>query len=240
MAIRSTQPALYEKMRGRPTPSPALAPTIAEPINLAPVDDVPGGWIRPGRVIRLPVGYILLAAALTVTLVVAAYMIGHGRGEGLARADYEKNLVNAAGPSLNTPPESLEPISDPTSQPLALSGASLPIKSAPKSAWGPVAPKSDPRKKGLSYFVLAATNQAGAVKLADFCRSHGLETYVVPDKNKLLLVIAFPGFDSSVTKRSSPEVRSLEERIHEIGTMWQRETRDVRDLHDAYPSKYGG
>ena len=94
-------------------------------------------------------------------------------------------------------------------------------------------PKADPRKKGLKYFVLAeTTDEAGATKLADFCRSCGLESYVLPSDNKKhRRVIACPGFDPSA--RLNPEVKGLEAQIHSIGEKWAQAKLSVAEEHVA-------
>jgi hypothetical protein len=104
------------------------------------------------------------------------------------------------------------------------------------SGWRPLI--SDPRVKGLNYFVLVEGSETGAVQLAEFCRTNGLESYVVSGKNdRLRRVIAFPGFPSSA--RSSGEVKALEAKIHQIGDQWKKLKRGT-DLRDSYPSLYSG
>ena len=98
---------------------------------------------------------------------------------------------------------------------------------------------SDPRKKGLNYFVLAETREAGAKKIAEYCRANGLESYVIPGKNDgLRRVIVLPGFESGA--RSSQEVKSLESRMQDVGDKWKKAERGNSDFRGAYPSLYNG
>jgi hypothetical protein len=85
--------------------------------------------------------------------------------------------------------------------------------------------------------VLATTTRQGAQRLAEFCRSSGLEAYVVPantsGSRSLHMTIALPGF--APDDRSGTAVKSLESRIHQIGDRWKRTERGATDLRDAYP-----
>ena len=247
MASKPTQPALYEKMRGRTTSAPLVEPKerIEPPAPLAKeetVEPMLTRWLRAGTAIRVPVGYLLVAAALVLSIVILAFTIGHRSGESATRSKFEQDIV-AATEASNSELTALDPMAQPGSGGKGVlsgvagtksaSGDSSAARSKP-AYWGPVVPKSDPRQKGLAYWVLATTNEAGAVKLADFCRANGLETYVVSAKNSMRLVIALPGFDLSKTGRNSSEVKSVEDKIYDIGAKWQRETRDIRNLRDAY------
>jgi hypothetical protein len=99
---------------------------------------------------------------------------------------------------------------------------------------------SDIRQKGENYFVLAETNKDGATRLAEFCRSQGLETYVISRKNvtSRYLVYACPGFNDG--ERSTPVVKNLEQSIYRIGDLWKNNKRGDTNLHDAYPKLYDG
>jgi hypothetical protein len=248
MASKPTQPALYEKMRSRSTSAPLIEPKeqIEPPVPFAqnepPVEAMVSTWLRAGTAVRVPVGYVLVAAVLVLSVIVLAFTIGHRSGETAVRSKFEKEIVAAT--EANSELTAMDPLSQSGAPGRgALAGAGMTprtratqnanVQSSP-SNWGQVAPKSDPRKKGLAYWVLATTNEPGAIKLAEFCRANGLETYVVSAKNSMRLVIAMPGFDLSVTGRNSAEVKSTEDKIYDIGAKWQRETRDIRNLRDAY------
>jgi hypothetical protein len=97
---------------------------------------------------------------------------------------------------------------------------------------------SDPRIAEMWYFNLVMTTEAGATKLATFCRARGLETYVArtgPRVNdtRLYRVIALPG---SIERNDGKMAETLS-KIHAIGREWT-DTPDGRgnDLRDAYPS----
>jgi len=258
MARRSGQPALYEMMRsprgaGGPTSDPA-------PMHLPPpsadVGDDPASspllislarLLTPGQTIRMPVGYLMLAIAIGIVLLLSAYLIGNSRGKAVAEQNFAQKLsstsTNAAA------------VNDPLSQAGGFTpGSSLLAEQPDPSAgtpdrpgggirsaaqWGPIEPKSDPRLKGWKYYTLAESpTQQGAIRLAEFCRTNGLETYVLSANNGRRRVIALPGFQGSALE---PEPKALKERILGIGTKFKSSNKGAgTDLSDAYPSEYGG
>lgn len=187
---------------------------------------------------RVPVGYVMLAAGLVLALAIGAYVLGHRQGGAAVRQQYEDSW-HASAPLKETL-QTLDPLMDPVaaSGRGALGGGGTVQKQAAEgqpSRWGPVTPSQDPRQSGFSYYVLAQTNEEGSRRLAEFCRTQGLETYVVPSKNdRLRKVIALPGFDLSITSRTSPAVMQLRDRILQIGARWKRDNRGESDLSDTY------
>jgi hypothetical protein len=84
--------------------------------------------------------------------------------------------------------------------------------------------------------VVAETRPEGARRLGQFCRRHGVEAYVICTTGGLCKVVVAPGFEPS--QRSSPQVKALEQRIHEVGALWKGTERGASDLRDAYPSQF--
>src|SRR5262245_24335721 len=93
MAAKSSQPALYEKFRNRggsapPAPvktdlGPASPPVVIEsPRAAAPGDN----WLSPGRMIRMPVGYVILAAGMVLALLFVSYIGGYRNGQRFEKA----------------------------------------------------------------------------------------------------------------------------------------------------------
>jgi hypothetical protein len=246
--MRAQQPGPHARQRGDDSP------VAADDVDV--VDDG-GRWLSPGQPLRLPAGYLMLACGVCVVLAAASYMVGHRRGEAIARAEFEARLRGAGGSLVNDPLQSLEPLDTPgggqtgLSRPPATSqgsvapgrGSAAPTgatASRPQSQWGPVAPGADPRIGGLNYWVLAETSREGAERLVEHARSSGLETYAVPAKNGRFRVIALPGFDLTTLSRTSPAVTAVRDQIHRIGETWKRDKRGYSDLRDAYLDKYDG
>jgi len=265
MSKRSVQPALYEMMRSRGLTSTAQAGTREPPPNVeerdeaievmrdeapssSPVLERLMGLLSPGRTVRMPVGYVLLACAGVLLLLVGAYIIGVSAGKAIQRDRLAANFDISPRPSGVNDPLTLEPKTSGTPPGPSNSGVlssdhggaapkgNVTTTGRPQSQWGPVVPASDPRLKGWNYFIAAETTAAGAKRLAEFCRTSGLETYVVPGKNGSR-VIVFPGFQGP---RGDPEVIALEERIHQVGDKYKAANRYETNMHDAYPAKYDG
>jgi hypothetical protein len=247
MRTRSSHPALYEKMRRQASSS--ISPTTGlELVDSVQARDPADSWLSAGRAVRVPVGYVLLGIGLAILLLVGAFMLGHRQGRAVARAEFEQTYLNGAAPG-GSALSSLDPLveSNAADDPLGIAGATNDSPSSvqtgkPPSSWGPVVPKSDPRKKGLSYFVLATTKPEGAARLANFCRARGLETYVLPSDNPNdrkhghSWVVAFPGFP--LTAKGSPSIQALEEQIRAIGRQWKASERGARDLSDFFTATY--
>jgi hypothetical protein len=210
---------------------------------------MPGHWLAPGRQLQIPVGYVLLAAAGVLLLLMVSYMVGHSQGKNVGRMVYEEQMGGShlVGNEARVARDPLESTTTPsaantrpprTAQPS--SGTSQAQNQPPpvigaERGWGPI--ESDPRQAGMNYFVLAATTPDGAMRLAEYCRERGLETYVVSGNNsRLRRVIALPGFEAG--DRNSPATRAVENLIHSIGDTWKRQEPGASDLRDAYPERY--
>ncbi len=219
MARKTGRPALYELMRARggrqeraePPPAPEEAP--AEPSE------------RPAAAMRVPVGYLLVAGAIALAALVAAYVTGFRRGELAATAP----PWQATEPLLRVPPPEPQRTAAAPERPARDAGE-------PTRSWGPIL--SDPRTAGKNYFVLIHTQLDKALELARFSRDRGLEAYVVKAKNSSLYrVIVLPGYDRG--DRSSEAVVTLEKGIVEVSTAWNLQVNPADKLA-YYPERYDG
>jgi hypothetical protein len=249
MGKKSSIPALYEKMRLPSTPSASSSARVEPTVRSAPVAEARPSWLSPGSMIRLPVGYVLLAAGAALILVVATYIIAFRRGESHGTDRMRTEILNRLSDD-STRPLADDPLvvlpNEANSTRSAINSSAnrststpptIPL-ARPVSKWGPVV--SEPRQKGLSYFVLAETSEAGARKIAEFCRSNGLETYVVSGKNeRLRRIIALPGFEPAA--QTTPEIRGLEQQIRTIGERWKKSERNATtDFRDLYAKPFTG
>jgi hypothetical protein len=202
------------------------------------------------RTIRVPLGYVFLAAAAVIMLIAVAYMLGHERGEQVARAVFEQEILDATRMA-SSGSVVRDPLAEPaeTGETAAPGGGELePTPPADDAAtpadgargWGPI--NSDPRQPGLNYRVLATTRLDGAGRLAAYCRENGLEAYVVGDDNsRLRQVIVLPGFERLPTPSSpNPLAERLVRTVERIGERWKAEHRGESDLKDAYWDLYEG
>jgi len=194
-----------------------------------------------GRTIRVPVGYLWLAGAGGLVLLIGAFSTGYLRGQHEATATLEREWLETRQSTLAVPPPEID-----TGDPLVRTGPSPRIEPpeqfqgrARAPAAGPGLILSDPREKGFNYFILIHTHRRNAKDLAVFFRQEGVEAYAVPDaKNRSLYrVLVLPGYARG--QRSSEPVRALEQRIIDATRKWKLQ-RNARDELGYYPERFGG
>jgi hypothetical protein len=245
MAKRSGRTPLYELMKRRRE----RGDVEAEPAHAAGPEELEGGprWLGPGRTVRVPVGYLLVAFAAVVLLLAILYMIGYWRGGRDMRAEYDARFLE--GSSAGDPAQRARDPLAPEHQPAPTGGEDRPAarpggaasgdeEERPLRAWGPV--DSDPRQAGEWYLILAETQPEGARRLAQYCRDRGLEAYMVVSHNNPLrrCVIVLPGLTSDAM--SDPREQLLREEVYRVGDAWQATHRGERNLRDAYLHLYEG
>lgn len=221
-----------------------------------------GGLLRGGRTVRLPVGYILVGATLAMLFIVIAYSIGYSNGRERQRLVHQQELESLnensrianelTGTNGGTTPPNNRNASPPnrtggtptggnqagsgtsgTNQPRggdqsAGTGAN---RINPGQTAGPI--ESDPRETGLNYFYLVTTSHENAVRVAQFCRQHGVEAYVVR-ANNLSRVVAVPGYrpeDDATRQRVEADIRRVKD-------LWRQEV--GRDEIGISPERYRG
>ncbi|MCE2884643.1 MAG: hypothetical protein LW806_07075 [Planctomycetaceae bacterium] len=241
-------PALYELLdskRGSAVPSGGLAGGSAR-ARLDP------------RALRS-----LVFGAIAIALIVIAYLVGVSRGERIGRAAVEGVAAGVASGGVSSGASSGASggasgagAADAESAPrpgssvgvagagdslrtenpsVTVSSGTMPQGGGPGAAEAGLGPASagDPRQVGLQYFVLCSTLEPNAIKVVEFCRSKGLDAYVVPDQNgRLREVTVLPGFASG--ERSSPAIKELEERIRKVGVLFKASGPGNSDFGDRY------
>ncbi len=233
--MKPTRIALYELMS---RDSAARAPK-------PPDDEQPRRSWRSsaGRTIRVPVGYLWLAGAGGLVLLIGAFSTGFVRGQYETTARFEREWLETRQPTLAVPPPEIKTVDQlvrtETSPGLETRAVADPPVRPHSPADRPGRILSDPRVKGLNYFILIHTHRKNAEELAVFCRQEGVEAYAVPDKrNKSLYrVLVLPGYAKG--QRSSAPVRALEQRITDATRKWKLQ-RNPRDELGYYPERFGG
>ena len=231
---RRSRPPLYEYLQSN---RPRTAPGETRPARAEPEAPAPSSPIQVGQAIRLPVGYVFLAIAAILLLGVLAYALGSWRGREEAKEEFYTGF----------PGESLmasDPLAAPGTEdaPTLTMGADVPAdavpeRSEPSASTGHVglgSIRSDPRVSGKHYFCVATTpNPEGARRLAEFCRSEGLEAYIIAGRTAShRQVICLPALESTSPKR--PEYIALLEEIRRVGRLWKSKYPAESDLSDAY------
>ena len=251
MAKRSSGVALYELIRPPKPPQRANKPKRRTSVSKS--STLPA-WLSPGHTIRLPIGYLCLATVVGVVALVAAYGVGYARarpseeagqvGGWAAPADLAQSRPGPEKPMALRTHQATTALPTPTppatSERAAKRAGPLAVEQTPLAAANQPAPVfGDPRTPGKSYFVIAETHAAGAERLARYCRSEGLEAYVIgADTDKFRKVIILPGFEPDI--RSDPTVKTLETTIHRVGDKWKGVERGASNLRDAYALLFRG
>jgi hypothetical protein len=251
---------------GRPGGDPSTDPGLPVDGDTHVHVNRPVSFLGQGKSLRFAVGYLYIAVGLTLLLLVVAYMVGYRLGfqggEQKERAKYENlssqnngsapiddplteegrvtNRENASLRAAQGFPGGSGPAAGGSDQPQRESSAipdPTPTGHPAGAGFGPI--DADPRQEGYFYFVLMETTVDGALRLARFCREHGLEAYVIASHNaRNRRVIVVPGLTSRSS--SDPAYRRLREQIRTVGRSWQAENPRESDLSDAYPIPAGG
>ena len=238
MGKRSSTPALYELINRGDRARESAAPEAEAPVPMRPKPEPRhsgSGLFEPGRVIRVPVGYVFLCGALLLMLLISAYIVGHGIGESSAHEQIgrEDAMQYGGGPQIQDP-LAQDQQQLPHRSPVIVGGA-RPGATGPASGTGPI--ESDPRRAGLTYFYLITTTRDGALQVATFCREQGLEAYVVKYNNQRWRVAVLPGFVGA--DRQSSVIKNLEQKIWEVVRRWDTQGNKGR-LETSYIEPYEG
>jgi len=239
---------LIELMRDR---TGVVRPPSARPQdNHTDADDdhlEPRSFLSPGRVIRVPVGYLLVGLAGFVALGVGAYSIGYQVGQQRARERIAQ--LEAAG---SPPVATQDPLMTTGEEPSA-SGADK-AASAPSdrtasgsSAVGAASADSeessanpangDPRTPGMNYFIVAYYPPGEAARAAAFLRDNGVEAAVVQtNSERFRYVVSLKGFPAGTL--DSAEARRHEALLRQLGRRWKRDHNGPSDFSDMWALKH--
>jgi len=183
-----------------------------------------------------------------VVLAVAAYAVGYWRAQQVQRSAFDQQVREntalegermrdpAVAPPLGSPAPIIPRPASSGAEGTGTGGGRTgppPTEKSEAPRMGPI--ESDPREIGLHYITVATPPRDGAIKLAEFCRTEGLEAYVVAGHNaQSRRVILLPGFRSNV--RTDPEIRSVLVELERVGRLWKSTHRGQSDLSDNYLS----
>lgn len=249
---RRKGPALYELLGTRPVNKPggSRAP-VEDPVD--PDEDSAFG-IKPGRSIRLPVGYLFFAIAGVIALIIAGYMFGYHQRDRVAEQERLRMLtgenpgsggggsgitdpLNSGSSSQrgsNTSGSSNQGGSGSTPQNQTGSRTGSPLT----NVWFVRDGVSDPRERGRNYFMLA-TNYPWdeAERAALFLGRNGVGTVVYPSSRSGRWNLSTRrGFEGGTFRDS--EAQALVEEIKRLGRQFRSQERGATDFDDLYPALY--
>ncbi|MCH2162301.1 MAG: hypothetical protein MK085_10565 [Phycisphaerales bacterium] len=236
---RRNGPTLYEVMTRVPPPAPK---TDGDPRHRERDADRPPSTalLTPGRVVRIPVGYVWIAVGGLILLVVLAYIFGYSRGNRRAQAEAER-ISEGLQEKLAGGVQVADPLLEASElQTVEVLVAAPDASSAPPQAVS--APVSeDPLVPGRAYFIAETPLFERAGEIVDFIRAagaeDGLDAAVIPAHNaRFRRVIVLPGFEPS-DARTRDQLRKL---IIDLGRRYQRQGKNNDNFDDTYHYTYSG
>ncbi|MHC4976932.1 MAG: hypothetical protein ACYTF7_10065 [Planctomycetota bacterium] len=221
----------------RPAPSPSRDESV----------DGEGFSLPPS--VRIPTGYLFVAAATIVALIMGGYLVGFNRGSANERSARGQEIARdldsqtVRDPLVRTAPLNptlLQASPDDGGDQIAATtepsisedgGASL------TEAIVAIAPDTDPRVPGMNYYIIARDLPDEAVRAATYLRQNGIQASALPTgRPDRKLVVAMEAFASGQT--SSQVARDLKASIQEAGRLWKRDHRGTTDFSDCYLARY--
>lgn len=278
----SRGPALYELItdRGRSEPvvvRPSAQPTILSPKSRAPIEITPrrpqpepnhepapalASLLSPGKVIRVPVGYVLLVAAGFIVVGFGGYMLGYQQNQREVAAQIEaKHRAEQAaivdptwvqntkpiGSSIAAPP--VDRAAGVTANRGVDVGGAMRSADVSGSASDPAGSATlikmmsgtkDPRTPDLNYFVVAHAPVAEADRAAEFLAANGIPVArLLPNRNGMANVVVLIGFEGGEGGLRSDRSRDLQSRIKSLGREY-RAAGGGMDFSTLWPQKYRG
>jgi hypothetical protein len=242
-----------------PPPMPVVRPIpdAERPRAWVTERDSGGPGVELGRSIPITTYAIGLAAAglLGVLVVVGAlsYKSGYRHGEAdTLKAFGLTGQQQAVKDPLKTQPIPVNPnlLPQPTGR-AAASPAAPPSTAEKPSAPTPaptIVPGTDPRVPGHNYYTLASkVDRESAERMVDFLSQNGVGAFAVPvakgsgsaNNPGSFTVYALPGFTGEQMRARVPEKTDLEDRVHRLGKVWQKQHKGQTDFATAWWDKFG-
>lgn len=226
-------PTLFELMRD-PTRGRSARVEEAPIAPPAAIDEGDGGYFGQSRAIRVPLGYVFIAGAVTVACMALVYSIGFQSGQK------QRDRLDAQRLQASAPAEETAPIRDPLlaqttgGQPSRVESSPPPReRSRPTSAPS----GGDPRIPDLNYFIVLYDSPEQSERAAAFLRRNGVDAAVVPANNgRFRYVVSLTGFAASEV--GSASYQSHREELRRLGRIWKRDHNGSQDFNEVWAQKY--
>lgn len=241
-----TAPSQPHRVEAPPPPSPprvhveSIAPESAA---------APAGPISP-RIIRLPVGYIYVAVAVAVLLIVGSYFVGvsRGRQQGLASLQQSGEQPPIDDPTLHAGGANPGPgnSSSGASQQQPRGGSPSnagqgALTNQPDPGPAPAGPGGRPldrdtRQAGLNYIIVERFDPAEAWAVKEFLKRNGIDALVLADNNpSLLQVVTAQGFKGWQTDSAA---QALYRKIQQLGQQWKAREGGSKDFSQSFAKRH--
>lgn len=263
MSKRRETPALFELVRAsgikRPEmagsenplrPVPRANEPVAEPVVSAASSTTQVVNQEPttfGRTIRLPMGYVFLAAAGMIVMLVIAYSVGFSRGGAESRA--KKADLASFGPPVSTTksPANGNENSVANQDSLRANNSGLGVNQPRNEAEIPRQPATsqpqqrpvagaardeDTRESGLNYIIVEQFDPEEADAVAEFLLARGIDVMVLPTNNRnLRMVVVREGYRGWSSNQAG---QAMLRKIRDLGRIWASNGQGSKNFSKAY------
>lgn len=198
--------------------------------------------------VKIPTGYLFVAAAVVTALVMGGYFFGFARGSASERVTRGQEMARDLDSQVNDPLVRTAPLNPQLLEaPPGERGGSIAASNEPSisddggasltDAIVAIAPETDPRVPGMNYYIIARDLPDEAVRAATYLRQQGITASALSTgRADRKLVVAMEAFASGQT--SGQAARDLKARIQEAGRLWKRDHRGTTDFSDCYLARY--
>ena len=195
--------------------------------------------------IRLPLGYIFVACAAVILLLVIAYSVGYARGNNASKAE-KAGFLNNSNSTEST--ESTTSNNTTTSPPMDNQAASTTshnnanpdLSKGNRNLSNPTPTTdrtTDTRRKGLNYIFVERFSPEEADQVADYLAGQGIDAMVLPANNRLRQVVLRQGFEGWSSNRQG---QALLAKIKALGREWKSQHGGTKNFDQAYGNKFRG
>ena len=232
--MKQKRPVLYELLREQAADAAASMDgestdvEATEYVSTPTEEELPNAlaWMTPGRVLRVPVGYIFIVAAVILGVSLMAYVAGFTKGSddpgSFGQGDLPPTMLEnheIASDLSRQQADAQRDERDADSSFVSTSNDRSSRQAADRSRMGDL--DANPRQVGLNYYYIVHTNRSGAVAVAEFCRQEGLEAHLSGGNNaKLFGVYVLPGY--SREEANSEKVRNLQTKLDQVMKKWNK------------------
>ncbi len=274
MSKRKNAPALFEVMKQRqvkkaqstdivsedeidsnvttPPPPPKQSPaTTAAPTTTADQHE----HNSLGKTIRIPLGYIFIAVAGVIGMIIISYSVGFARGRqdeitrqedihaaSLSNTTYNTDR-NTQIPTSNLPSNNdhstnqTQPLSRETQQPSPENNRTIGQSNTRSDTIQTNPLYRDSRQSGLNYIIVERFDRDEAERVANFLRTKGIDVMILPANNNRSLwqVLVRQGFEGWLSNR---EAQRTLERVKRHGQEWLRLHSGSKDFEQAFGKKF--
>lgn len=208
-------------------------------------DDGGSFWASPMRTLRVPMGFVFVAAAVVLVLVGGAYSIGYSRGAEKERAEAIRRAfgdVTPVDPLAGTNPgggEVRQPAQGTRVQtaPPPQQGTPAEAQNRSSGARSGAEGSGDPRVEGLNYFHVARVFEEEANQIASFLNANGVAAAVVPSNNaRLRIVVASQGYPRG--EIYGAEANALKAEIRRLGRLYKAQENGSTDFSGMYAVRF--